>query len=1326
MSTHGIDKETLAYMEEITGSGAGSTAGQPVRPTSSTPAHVEHLFQSQRAEMMARLAPEIKLCENITGFCNDPISNVKLSVKPEHEKYLYILQYKIPQALMPFADKILKAWLANDRIELFSGDDRKYNCPLLLVPKRDNNGVITGVRVCIDPRVLNKYLVEDDHFEIPRINDMLAKFAGKRIFGEMDLAEAFMQFQLTPESRKYTSFTWNAQQYQFRSVPFGIKHIPSHFQRVMSHFFKDMPFCFPYIDNILFASDNWEEHEEHARLIIQRLLSLNLRLKPGSVNIGHALLKVLGRTISSFGVSMDEGKREMVMNWPTPQDGPNLHSLLGFCGFLADHVRYYADITAPLHKLKSTKGPIPWDALSLEHLTLLKRAIANAPWLKYPDFDREFFIACDASHTGIGGVLYQPDKGTTEITPHNIVAICSRKLTDTETRYSAYKKELRALVYCLMKFHSWITLRKFTCVTDHMPLKTILTQKQLSNTLQQWLDVIVQYTFDVIHRPGHLHVLPDALSRLYAHTYADSSLVWGTHNNVKFIETAAKFDTPGDLAMRAAIDAEPQPKPPVLRPRFPSGGGGNTAATKTKSNNNNNASAGRGSNADRADNNNNASAGRGSNADRADDTNNAMQLEDEQSTSPTPLSPSPAPAVGRLVVTNDSDSNTRTSSFVSTSSSSPAPAEGRLVVTHHDDGTTSCVHASSTLPQPCICSTTFNPLLPFPRNIRFIAALSVDHPPPPIDPDDGQPAELISAADYQEQEDSVEYGAAAQWNVAAMTRAQEAAAAAATALPAPVILPLNPSSGKDEAPPSTPSSPSDSSNAVPSSSSSSNSTTSSSPAPALEVTNDKPRLMTDEEKLLVAIDKKGFKVPLLAERMPLLERYHSFGHHGRDQLLRQLDANKLWWPGRRLDIEELMNDCVSCITHNITRDGYHPASSVRSSLPGMHWQFDLAHMPRTPDNLEWLLVAIDVFTGFVVLRILDQNDSDAIAKALWEIFSLLGAPKVLQCDNASVNTATVVDAVCNLMGIERRFITPYNPEANGKVESAIGKVKQMLAKDLHGADSLWPFRLCFIQMAYNTRVAKLTGSTPFSLMFNRKFNLIHDLAPDGVPVPYNPNVGPWQEYQDEVTSFIYPAVELRARGVQADYIKKLNAARRRVIDRPLPAGTTVVLKDERYLKGSPKPPFQPRYRGNEYTVVERTNNGAYVLSDVKGDILDRRVTLDMMKVIKGPRILRPAEDDDRWVVKEIIGHRPDAKRAGSHEYLIWWKDYEKKDATWEPSRNINDEELIRTYLAKAGINRPSAAVKRASAEKEKRAQLEQQASSSSSSRGRGKGGRSRR
>ena len=124
----------------------------------------------------------------------------------------------------------------------------------------------------------------------------------------------------------------------------------------------------------------------------------------------------------------------------------------------------------------------------------------------------------------------------------------------------------------------------------------------------------------------------------------------------------------------------------------------------------------------------------------------------------------------------------------------------------------------------------------------------------------------------------------------------------------------------------------------------------------------------------------------------------------------------------------------------------------------------------------------------------DNNDAAGIAQVLWEIFSLLGPPKILQCDNAPQHTAAIGRALCRLLKIDERLITPYHPEANGKVESVIGKVKKMLAKELHGADSMWPFRLCFVQMAYNTRIAKLTNSTLFSLMFNREFNLIRELT----------------------------------------------------------------------------------------------------------------------------------------------------------------------------------------------------------------------------------------
>ena len=179
-------------------------------------------------------------------------------------------------------------------------------------------------------------------------------------------------------------------------------------------------------------------------------------------------------------------------------------------------------------------------------------------------------------------------------------------------------------------------------------------------------------------------------------------------------------------------------------------------------------------------------------------------------------------------------------------------------------------------------------------------------------------------------------------------------------------------------------------------------------------------------------------------------------------------------------------------------------------------------------------------------------------------------------------------------------------------------------------------------------------------MFNREFNVIRELTPTPAnPAPYNADTGPWQKFQEDVMSLIYPAITLRTAGVQSDYIKKLNATRARILTEELPQGTLVVLKDERYLKGAHKPSFNPRYRGNVYSVVACTANGAYVLEDsVDHQLLDRRVTLDMMKVIRGPKYTRTSVpedgDDDNWTVKKIIGHRDDPNKPGDYEYLVWW------------------------------------------------------------------------
>ena len=45
----------------------------------------------------------------------------------------------------------------------------------------------------------------------------------------------------------------------------------------MIRIFSDLQFTFPYIDNLPFGSKSWDEHLEHAIMIIDRLNKVNLK-----------------------------------------------------------------------------------------------------------------------------------------------------------------------------------------------------------------------------------------------------------------------------------------------------------------------------------------------------------------------------------------------------------------------------------------------------------------------------------------------------------------------------------------------------------------------------------------------------------------------------------------------------------------------------------------------------------------------------------------------------------------------------------------------------------------------------------------------------------------------------------------------------------------------------------------------------------------------------------------------------------------------------------------------------------------------------------------
>ncbi|KAH9250385.1 hypothetical protein BASA81_011792 [Batrachochytrium salamandrivorans] len=74
----------------------------------------------------------------------------------------------------------------------------QYNNPLLVVPKKDLEGKLSKVRVCIDPRQLNKQL-QADRFPLPLIKDIFSFFANSKIFSTIDLEQAYLQLPILPQ-----------------------------------------------------------------------------------------------------------------------------------------------------------------------------------------------------------------------------------------------------------------------------------------------------------------------------------------------------------------------------------------------------------------------------------------------------------------------------------------------------------------------------------------------------------------------------------------------------------------------------------------------------------------------------------------------------------------------------------------------------------------------------------------------------------------------------------------------------------------------------------------------------------------------------------------------------------------------------------------------------------------------------------------------------------------------------------------------------------------------------------------------------------------------
>lgn len=130
--------------------------------------------------------------------------------------------------------------------------------------------------------------------------------------------------------------------------------------------------------------------------------------------------------------------------------------------------------------------------------------------LQYPDFTKEFTLITDASQEALGAVLSQGTVGKDD----RPIAYASRTLNSAEKSYSTTEKELLAVVWAVKYFRPYLWGRHFKVVTDHRPLRWLVSLKDPGSRCTHWTIKLSEYDFEVIHRPGKANSNADALSRI--------------------------------------------------------------------------------------------------------------------------------------------------------------------------------------------------------------------------------------------------------------------------------------------------------------------------------------------------------------------------------------------------------------------------------------------------------------------------------------------------------------------------------------------------------------------------------------------------------------------------------------------------------------------------------------------------------------------------------------------------------------------------------------------------------------------------------------------
>eukprot|EP00804_Cyclotella_cryptica_P013137 CCRYP_019654-RA/>CCRYP_019654-RA protein AED:0.35 eAED:0.38 QI:0/-1/0/1/-1/1/1/0/230 len=159
-----------------------------------------------------------------------------------------------------------------------------------------------------------------------------------------------------------------------------------------------------------------------------------------------------------------------------------------------------------------------WDSIHQQAFDAVKTTIAHNVTLAYPDYSQGFEIYTDSSKFQLGAVITQNNRP---------LMFFSRKLSQTQQKYSVTEQELLAIVETLKEFKGMLWGQQIMVYADHKNLMQnalVLT----SDLVYCWRILLEEYGPTVVYIKDIHNTVADAISRLDYGPVANDRSTWMT------------------------------------------------------------------------------------------------------------------------------------------------------------------------------------------------------------------------------------------------------------------------------------------------------------------------------------------------------------------------------------------------------------------------------------------------------------------------------------------------------------------------------------------------------------------------------------------------------------------------------------------------------------------------------------------------------------------------------------------------------------------------------------------------------------------------------